>query len=294
VDADTTTMDPNDVGTVAVIGFGIMGSGIVEVCTKAGLRVISIEADGSALERGRWALERSTAKAVERGKLDADARDEALARIDTSTDLADAAPADLVIEAIVEDLSTKLEVFRRLDEITRPEVILASNTSSLPITDLAAVTKRPERVIGMHFFNPPPVMKLLELVRGLTTSEATVSFARAMGERLGKTTVVAKDRAGFIVNFLLVPYLNAAIRMFDEGVATREDIDAGIQLGLGHPMGPLTLLDLIGLDTALHVANVLYEEFKHPDFAPPTLLRRMVAAGHLGRKSGRGFYDYPG
>jgi 3-hydroxybutyryl-CoA dehydrogenase len=285
-------MDPAEVKTVAVIGCGIMGSGIVEVCAKAGLAVVAVEADEQALDRGQRAIERSMAKAVERGKLEPSARDEAIARITPSTDLSRASQVDLVIEAVVEDLGAKLDVFRRLDELVRPEVVFASNTSSLPITDLAAATKRPDQVIGMHFFNPPPVMRLLELVRGLTTSDRTVAFGRAMGERLGKTTVVAKDRAGFIVNFLLVPYLNAAVKMLDEGFATREDIDAGVQLGLGHPMGPLTLLDLIGLDTALHVANVLYEEFKHPDYAPPTLLKRMVAAGHLGRKSGIGFYDY--
>ena len=170
--------------------------------------------------------------------------------------------------------------------------MLATNTSSLPIAELAAVTKRPEKVVGLHFFNPPPVMKLLEIVRALTTGEETVTFARGMGERLGKTTVLSKDRAGFIVNFLLVPYLNAAIRMYEESFATREDIDTAIQLGLGHPMGPLTLLDLIGLDTALHVSEVLYEEFKDPLYSPPTALKRMVSAGWLGRKSGRGFYEY--
>jgi 3-hydroxybutyryl-CoA dehydrogenase len=171
-------------------------------------------------------------------------------------------------------------------------VVIASNTSSIPIADLAAVTKRPDRVLGMHFFNPPPVMKLLELVRSLATSEETLAFARGVGERLGKTTVLAKDRAGFIVNMLLIPYLNGAIRMLEEGFATREDIDVAVELGLRHPMGPLTLLDFIGLDTAMHVADVLYDEFKHPDYAPPPLLRRMVAMGYLGRKSGRGFFEY--
>jgi 3-hydroxybutyryl-CoA dehydrogenase len=285
-------MDATHVSKVGVIGCGIMGSGIVEVCAKAGLAVTYVEVDEERASRGHGAIERSMAKAVERGKLEEAARDEALARISATTSLHDVADADLVVEATTEDLPTKLEVFRTLDEILRPEVVIASNTSSLPITDLAATTKRPEQVLGMHFFNPPPVMKLLELVRGVTTSDETVAFARRMAERLGKTPVLSKDRAGFIVNFLLVPYLNSAIRMLDEGFATREDIDAGVQLGLGHPMGPLTLLDLIGLDTALHVSNVLYDEFKDPDYAPPTLLKRMVAAGYLGRKSGKGFYDY--
>jgi 3-hydroxybutyryl-CoA dehydrogenase len=285
-------MDATHVSKVGVIGCGIMGSGIVEVCAKAGLAVTYVEVDEERASRGHGAIERSMAKAVERRKLEEAARDEALARISASTSLHDVADADLVVEATTEDLPTKLEVFRTLDEILRPEVVIASNTSSLPITDLAATTKRPEQVLGMHFFNPPPVMKLLELVRGVTTSDETVAFARQMAERLSKTPVLSKDRAGFIVNFLLVPYLNSAIRMLDEGFATREDIDAGVQLGLGHPMGPLTLLDLIGLDTALHVSNVLYDEFKDPDYAPPTLLKRMVAAGYLGRKSGKGFYDY--
>lgn len=285
-------MNPEDVRTIGVVGCGIMGSGIVEVAAKAGIAVVFVEVDEEARERGQQAIERSMAKAVERGKLEAAARDEALGRIKGSTDLADVAGSDLVVEAVTEDLEAKLDVFRRLDELVRPEVVLATNTSSMPIADLAAVTKRPEQVLGMHFFNPPPVMKLLEVVRALSTSDDAVAFARGVGERLGKTTILAKDRAGFIVNMLLLPYLNSAIRMLDEGFATREDIDAGVTLGLGHPMGPLTLMDLIGLDTALHVSNVLYDEFKDPIYAPPTLLKRMVSAGYLGRKSGRGFYDY--
>jgi 3-hydroxybutyryl-CoA dehydrogenase len=255
--------------------------------------VTFVEVDEERTERGRQSIERSMAKAVERGKLDEAARDEALGRITGSTSLDDLADSDLIVEAVTEDLESKLEVFRRLDELTRPDVLLATNTSSMPIVDLAAVTKRPDKVLGMHFFNPPPVMKLLELVRCLTTSDESVSFARAVAERLGKTPILAKDRAGFIVNMLLVPYLNSAIRMLDEGFATKEDIDTGVTLGLGHPMGPLTLADLIGLDTMLHVSNVLYDEFKDPIYSPPTLLKRMVSAGFLGRKSGKGFYEYP-
>jgi 3-hydroxybutyryl-CoA dehydrogenase len=285
-------MSPEDVKKVGVVGCGIMGSGIVEVCAKAGMRVTFVEVDQERAERGRQAIERSLAKAVEKGKLDESGRDAALAAITASTSLDDLADADLIIEAVSEELEAKLEVYRRLDEITRPEVVIATNTSSLPIVDLAAVTKRPDKVLGMHFFNPPPVMKLLELVRTLTTSDETVAFAREVSERLGKTPILAKDRAGFIVNMLLVPYLNSAIRMLDEGFATKEDIDTGVMLGLGHPMGPLTLADLIGLDTMLHVSNVLYDEFKDPIYSPPTLLKRMVSAGYLGRKSGKGFYDY--
>jgi 3-hydroxybutyryl-CoA dehydrogenase len=286
-------MKPEDVKTVGVAGCGIMGSGIVEVCAKAGLDVVSVEVDEERMERGRVAIERSMAKAVERGKLEEADREAAAARIRYSTDLSDLSDVDLFIEAVTEDLSTKRAVFATIDEKTRPDVVLATNTSSLPIGELASVTKRPDKVVGMHFFNPPPIMKLIEVIRALTTSEETVGFTRAMGERLGKVTVLAKDRAGFIVNFLLIPYLNTAAKLIDEGFATREDIDTAVQLGLGHPMGPLTLLDLIGLDTAVHVSNVLYDEFKDPLYAAPTILKRMVAAGYLGRKSGKGFYDYP-
>jgi 3-hydroxybutyryl-CoA dehydrogenase len=285
-------MDPGDVSTVGVVGCGIMGSGIVEVCARAGMQVTFVEATDDFVDRGWERINRSTAKAVEGGKLDEAGRKEINGRISGGTDLQGLAGSDLVIEAVIEDPAMKRDVFRRLDELLRPEVVIASNTSSIPIADLAAVTKRPDRVLGMHFFNPPPVMKLLELVRSLATSEETLAFARGMGERLGKTTVLAKDRAGFIVNMLLIPYLNGAIRMLEEGFATREDIDVAVELGLRHPMGPLTLLDFIGLDTAMHVADVLYEEFKHPDYAPPPLLKRMVTMGYLGRKSGQGFYEY--
>jgi 3-hydroxybutyryl-CoA dehydrogenase len=285
-------MEPDDVRKVAVIGTGIMGSGIVEVCAKAGCEVVTVEVDDQAMERGRKRFETSLAKAVDRGKLEQGDRDEILGRITSGTNLDDAADADLVIEAVTENLDEKIRVFRRLDEITRDEVILATNTSSLPIVKLAAVTKRPDRVVGMHFFNPPPVMKLLEIVRALTTSDETLAFAKGMGERLGKRTVLSKDRAGFIVNMLLIPFLNNAVRMYEEGFASREDIDTAIQLGLGHPMGPLTLLDFIGLDTAVYVSEVLFEEFRDPDYSAPPLLRRMVDAGWHGRKSGKGFYDY--
>ena len=232
------------------------------------------------------------ARAVERGKLDAKASDETLARVSGTTDPNDLADVDLVIEAATEDADTKRAVFRRLDEVVRPEVVLASNTSSIPIVDLGAATKRADRVIGMHFFNPVPVMGLIEIVKAITTSDETVEFAREYGAALGKTTVLSRDRAGFIVNTLLIPYLNDAIRMLEEGFASREDIDAAIDLGLNHPMGPLRLADLIGLDTCAQIGDVLYEEFRDARFAPPPLLRRMVAAHQLGRKSGRGFYEY--
>jgi 3-hydroxybutyryl-CoA dehydrogenase len=285
-------MEPNEVRSVAVIGCGIMGSGITEVIARSGIDVTVVEVDEAALSRGRKRVERSAGKALERQKYTQEEHDAMLGRLTWTTDFGDVGGADLAIEAATEDRSLKLEVFRRLDHITRPEIVLASNTSSIPITDLATATARPEKVIGTHFFNPPPILKLLELVRGVTTSDETVEFARAFGERIGKTVVLSKDRAGFIVNFLLIPYLNSAVRMLDEGFATKEDIDAAVQLGLGHPMGPLTLLDLIGLDTAVQVSNVLWDEFRDPIYAPPAMLKRMVAAGYLGRKSGKGFYDY--
>lgn len=287
-------MKPEDVKKVGVVGCGIMGSGIVEVVARTGVEVVYVEADDELVARGRAAIERSTAKAVERNKMPPDDREALLGRVSGITDIAGLADSDLVIEAATEDLHAKLAVFRKLDEITRSDVILASNTSSIPIAELAAATNRPDKVVGMHFFNPPPVMKLLELTPAITTSEETLAFARAYGEHLGKTCVLAKDRAGFIVNMLLTPYLNAAVKMVDEGFATREDIDTAITLGLGHPMGPLTLLDLVGLDTVLHVAEVLHDEFKEPVYAPPPLLKRMVTAGHLGRKTGKGFYEYGG
>ncbi len=285
-------MKAADVRKVGVVGCGVMGAGIVEVCARAGLDVLYVEAGPDLVERGRSRIEASILRAVERGKLSEGQREEELGRIAGTTSIEDLADRDLVIEAATEHSDTKREVFRRLDEVTGPEVILASNTSSIPIVDLAAATKRPELVVGLHFFNPVPVMGLIEVVKAITTSDETVEFARAFGVVLGKTTVLSKDRAGFIVNMLLIPYLNGAVRMLDEGFATREDIDTAINLGLAHPMGPLQLLDLIGLDTALYVANVLFDEFKEPLFAPPPLLKRMVAAGRLGRKTGRGFYEY--
>ncbi len=287
-------MKAEDVQKLGVVGCGIMGSGIVEVCARAGMDVRYLEATEELVAQGRGRIEASTLKAVERGKISEPERDDALARISGTTRIEDLADRELVIEAATEDYETKREVFRRLDEIAKPDVILASNTSSIPIADLGAATSRPDKVVGMHFFNPVPVMGLIEVVKALTTSDETVEFARAFGVVLGKTTVLSRDRAGFIVNMLLIPYLNGAIRMLEGGFATREDVDTAIHLGLGHPMGPLQLLDLIGLDTAMFVANVLYEEFKEPLFAPPPLLKRMVTAGHLGRKTGRGFYEYDG
>ena len=285
-------MRAEDVRTVGIIGCGLMGSGIAETVARAGQTVVFLEASEELVERGRNRIETSTLRAVERGRLETADRDTLLGRISGTTDVHELADVDLVIEAATEDHDTKVGMFRRLDEVTKPDVILASNTSSIPIADLGAATSRPDKVLGMHFFNPVPVMGLIELVRAITTSEDTVEFGRAYGVALGKTTVESRDRAGFIVNALLIPYLNGAIRMLEDGFATREDIDTAIHLGLNHPMGPLQLIDLIGLDTHLFIADVLFEEFKEPTFAPPPLLRRMVTAGRLGRKVGRGFYDY--
>jgi len=285
-------MDAGDVRSVGVVGCGLMGSGIAEVVARAGAEVTVSEPTDELLRSGRERIERSVGKAVERGKLDAAEGDAVLGRISGTTDLASLGACDLVIEAATEDLGAKLEVFRTLGAASGPNVVLASNTSSIPIVELAVASGRPDRVVGMHFFNPPPVMALLELTPALTTSEETLAFARAFAERLGKTVVVAKDHAGFIVNRLLIPYLNDAARLVDEGFATLEDIDAAISLGLGHPMGPLALMDLIGIDTCVQVGEVLVREFGEPRYAAPPILRRMVAAGRLGRKSGAGFYDY--
>jgi 3-hydroxybutyryl-CoA dehydrogenase len=285
-------MEGKDVRTLGVVGSGLMGSGIAEVAARAGQRVVYLETSEELVEAGRNRIETSMQRAVDRGKLDAAAREESLARITGTTEPNEFADVDLVIEAATEDAETKRGIFRRLDEIVRAEVVLASNTSSIPIVELGAATKRPDRVVGMHFFNPVPVMGLIEIVKAITTSDETVELARSYGGMVGKTTVLSRDRAGFIVNTLLIPYLYDAIRMFEEGFASREDIDAAINLGLNHPMGPLGLADLIGLDTCAQIGDVLYEEFRDARFAPPPLLRRLVAAGHRGRTSGRGFYGY--
>jgi 3-hydroxybutyryl-CoA dehydrogenase len=285
-------VEAEHVRTVGVIGAGQMGSGIAEVVARAGIDVVVIEPTDELLARGRARIEASTGRAVERGKLENAGRDELLARIRMTTQVSDLDAVDLVIEAATEDREQKLAIFRALNGVVKPDAVLASNTSSIPIATLASATSHPDQVVGLHFFNPPPVMALIEVTPSLMTSEETVAFARSFAERLGKTTVLARDEAGFIVNRLLIPYLCAAIRLLESGFATREDIDASITVGLHHPMGPLRLADLIGLDTVLQIADVLYDEFREPAYAPPPLLRRMVAAGRLGRKSGGGFYVY--
>jgi 3-hydroxybutyryl-CoA dehydrogenase len=277
---------------VGVVGCGLMGSGIVEVVARAGYDVVVRELSPELLERGLQRIDASMRRAVERGKLDEPTRGAARARVRGTTALDDLAGADLIVEAVIERMDEKKAVLRDLDRLVGPAAVLASNTSSLSITEMAAATRRPERVVGLHFFNPVPVMPLVEIVRGLLTAEDVVGAMREFAGRLGKTVVVAKDTPGFIVNRLLVPYLLDAIRVLELGVASREDIDTAITLGLGHPMGPLTLLDFVGLDTTYYIAEAMFQEFKDHRYAPPPLLKQMVLAGWWGRKSGRGFYEY--
>ncbi|WP_328917034.1 MULTISPECIES: 3-hydroxybutyryl-CoA dehydrogenase [unclassified Streptomyces] len=284
----------SDIQRVGVVGAGQMGSGIAEVFAKAGLDVRVAETTGEALELGRARLSHSLGKAAERGKLTEDERDAALERLSFTTDLGEFADRDLVIEAVVENEQVKLDIFRVLDQVvTREDAILASNTSSIPLVRLAVATSRPDHVLGIHFFNPAPVQRLVELIPALTTGSDTLKRAEHLvTEVLGKHAIRAQDRSGFVVNALLVPYLLSAIRMFESGIATREDIDNGMELGCAHPMGPLKLSDLIGLDTVAAIADSMYEEYKEPLYAAPPILRRMVDAGRLGRKSGAGFYPY--
>ncbi len=277
---------------VGVVGCGLMGSGIAEVCARAGYQVVVREVNQELLQQGLGRIERSLRRAVERGKLDDAAAKQAREAIRGTVALRDLTDSDLVVEAVIEQMAEKQAVLRELDTLTPPQTIFASNTSSLSITEMAAATKRPDRVVGMHFFNPVPVMTLVELVRGLATSDETLETARAFAQSVGKTVVVTKDYPGFIVNLLLVPFLLDAVRALELSVATKEDIDKAVALGLNHPMGPLTLLDFVGLDTTYYIAEAMYAEFKDARYAPPPLLKKMVLAGRLGRKSGRGFYEY--
>ncbi len=285
--------DKKNVERVGVVGAGLMGSGIAEVSAKAGLDVLVSEVSADAAEAGRARIEKSLDRAVKKGKLDEAERDAVLGRVRVTTSLDDHADRDLVIEAIAENAELKTSIFAQLDKVLEPHAILASNTSSIPIAKLAGATERPTQVLGIHFFNPVPVLKLVELIPSLLTSDQTRArtedFALAV---LGKVTIKSPDRAGFVVNALLIPYLLSAIRMFESGLASAEDIDKGMVLGCAHPMGPLALADLIGLDTTKAVAESMYAEFKEPLYSPPPLLLRMVDAGRLGKKTGHGFHDY--
>jgi 3-hydroxybutyryl-CoA dehydrogenase len=281
------------VSRVGVVGAGFMGSGIAESAASAGIDVTVFEPEAAPLKRSRERLATSVDRAVARGKLSAEDAEELTARIAYSTEFSDLEGADAVLEAVTEDPRVKGQLFQRLDGALPDAKFLASNTSSIPIAELAAWTQRPDRVIGLHFFSPVPVMKLVEVVVALDTSSDTVEVAEAFATGMGKQPIRTKDRSGFIVNMLLVPYLMAAVRMYEDGFATREDIDDGMRLGCGHPMGPLTLCDFIGLDVLYAICDSLYEEFKRPEYAPTPLLKRMVVSGHHGRKTGKGFYDYP-
>ncbi|MFF5987943.1 3-hydroxyacyl-CoA dehydrogenase family protein [Prauserella flavalba] len=278
--------------TVGVVGLGTMGSGIAEVLARSGLSVVAVELDDVSLARGRGHLEHSTARALARGKLDEQGRGELLDRVRCTTSLTDLAEADLVIEAIPESLELKADVFAQLDKITGPRTILASNTSSLSVTEIGVHTSRPGKVVGMHFFNPAPVLKLIEVVRTVVTEPDVVADVVAFAHRLGKTPVVIGDRAGFIANALLFGYLNHAVEMYEQRYATREDLDAAMRYGCGYPMGPLALLDLIGLDTAYEILDTMYHQSRNRLHAPAPLLKQMITAGLLGRKTGRGFYTY--
>jgi 3-hydroxybutyryl-CoA dehydrogenase len=277
---------------VGIVGSGIMGAGIAEVAAKSGYEVVLRSRAQQTADATVAGLEKSLAKQVERGKLEAADRDAALARVRAVTDLGELAECDLVIESVVEDLATKQEIFDELDRVCADTTILATNTSTLPVIELAMVTKRPDRVCGVHFFNPAPMMALVEIVRAITSSDETIADAAAFATACGKNPVHVRDQAGFIVNALLFPYLNNAVKLADAGVASRDDIDAAMKGGCNFPMGPLELLDLVGLDTSLAILDALYAEFKDPNYAPAPLLRRMVSAGRLGRKTRLGFYDY--
>ena len=277
---------------VGVVGCGLMGGGVAQTCAQSGYETVVLEVNQQLLDKGIQRIHGAWDTLASKGKLGQGQVDEYRARLHGTLEMADFANCDLVIEAVLENMEEKLRLFPALDHIVKPEALLLTNTSSLNVTQMGAVTKRPDKVCGIHFFNPVPVMKLVEIVKTISTSEETIETVSQFAVSLGKTTVLAKDTAGFIVNFLLIPYLLAAIRMLENGVATRDDIDTAMKLGCGYPMGPFTLLDYVGLDTTLWAAEAIYEEYKDPLYAPPPLLRRMVISGMLGKKSGKGFYDY--
>lgn len=277
---------------VGVVGLGLMGSGIAQVAAQAGFPVVAREISNELVDQGLKSIEKNLARLVEKGTITEPAKSEIRGRVKGTTNLDDLNGSDLIIEAIIEQLPAKKELYAALDRLCPPKTIFASNTSSLSITEMATATKRPDRFVGLHFFNPVPVMKLVEIIRTIATDPAVFEEVLAFGAKLGKTPVRTSDRTGFIVNRLLVPYLLDAVRALEEGVASIEDIDNSMKLGCGHPMGPFTLLDFVGLDTTYYIANIMFDEFREARFAPPPLLKRMVLAGWNGRKAGRGFYDY--
>lgn len=281
-----------EIRKVGVIGAGQMGAGIVQVFAEAGYELVVVDASEPTLQKAVTSINKRLASRVEKGTLTAEQKESIMGRIRTTSKLEEVADCDLIEEAIPEILELKKELFARLDQICKPETIFGTNTSGLSVTDMAAAVKRSDRLLGMHFHNPAPVMKLLELVRTIMTSEETIETVKAFGTSLGKTVVVAPDVGGFIVTRLFTPFLLGAVRMLEEGIATREEIDVSMRMAVNHPMGPLEVVDFIGLDTELSIAESLYEETKDPKYAPPLLLRKMVTAGWLGRKSGKGFYDY--
>lgn len=281
-----------EIKQVGVVGCGQMGGGIAQVSAQSGYKVTVSEINEGLLNRGLAAINSSLTKAVEKEKIAPQDKEATLSRIKGTTSMKDLSSCDLVIEAAIENIELKKKIFAELDSVCLKQAILATNTSCLSIIEMAMTTKRPDKVLGLHFFNPPPLMRLLEVVRTVATSEETLEIGRTFGQSLGKTVITAPDSPGFIVNRLMVPQVLNAIRMLEAGVATKEDIDNGMTLGLNHPIGPLALADLIGLDTMYFVANAIYDEFKEPQYAPPVLLEKMVAAGWLGRKTGKGFYDY--
>ena len=282
----------SDISTVAVLGGGLMGSGIAQVAAHGGYDTIVREVSDALSDRAKRAIERSFDKSIEKQKATQEDKAAALSRIRFTTALDDVAPADLVIEAVVEDVQVKSDIFRQLDALVSERTLFATNTSSLTVSQLAAATQRPDRFLGLHFFNPVPAMKLVEIVRGLRTSAETMNRAEAFVRSLGKEPIRAKDNSGFVVNLLLVPYMIDAIRALESGVASMTDIDKGMTLGAGHPMGPFTLLDFVGLDTTYRIAEIMFDEYREARYAPPPLLKRMVLSGLLGKKSGKGFYDY--
>ena len=281
-----------EIKKVGVVGCGVMGSGIVITCAQAGYQVVASEVNEELLNKGLALVNKFLSKSLEKGKISQQDKDAALGRIKGTTNFKDFHDCDLVIEAAIENMDLKKKIFAELEKVCSKQAILATNTSCLSIIDMAVVTARPDKVLGLHFFNPVPIMTCLEIVRTIATSDETLEAGEDFGKSLGKTVVIAKDTPGFIVNYLLMPFLMDAIHMLEAGVASREDIDTAVRLGLNHPMGPLTLADLIGLDTTLFVTSAIYEEFKDTKYAPPPLLKKMVAAGWLGRKTGKGFYEY--